>query len=157
LTAGAATVNGAASAGAYSLSIAKATNASPLVVGDLISFAGDSQSYVVTANATLAVGNTVVSISPALAVAKVGGEAMTLQPSHVANLAFHRDAIGFASRKLEDTKAGDNTNTMSISDPVSKLSMTLSIREEFERVRVSVSSLWGAALVRPELAIRIKG
>lgn len=158
LSAGAATVNGAHSVGALTVSIAKATNSSPLVAGDIISFAGDAQTYTVVADATLAVGNTNVSILPALKVAKSGGEAMTLRASHVVNLAFHQEAFGFASRTLVDQRVGSGADdSMVLTDDVSGLTMRLTYRQEHHRTRFAFDVLWGAALVRPELACRIAG
>jgi hypothetical protein len=155
LGSGGATVTG--SAGALTVNIANAGSAGSFTDGDILTFAGDSQSYVVVGAAALSVGTTAVSIYPALKVAQSGSGAVSLIGSHTVNLAMHRDAIGFASRQLENTKPGMMTNSMTVTDPVSKLSMTLEIREEFQRVRVSVSSLWGVKLIRPELAVRVLG
>lgn len=165
LTAGAATANGAQAIGAGStdggrtgtVSIAKATNAAPLVKGDIISFAGDAQTYVVLADVSLIVGNTTVSIAPALKKAKAGGEAVTLTASHVVNLAFHRDAIAFASRPLADSTEGLGNIIQTASDPVSGLSLRLEISREHKRTRFSYDILYGATLVRPELAGRCLG
>lgn len=166
LSGGAATVNGAHAVNAGStdngrtgtVSIAKATATSPLVKGDIISFAGDAQTYTVMADVTLTVGNTTVSISPALKVAKAGGEAMTLRATHVVNLAFHQGAFAFANRPLA---AGVDANLGSIissmSDSISKLSLRLEVRREHKRTRYSYDMLYGSKLIRPELACRIAG
>lgn len=158
LTAGAATVNGAHAAGATSISIAKATNSSPLVAGDIVTFAGDTQQYVVTANATLAVGNTNVVLYPGLATAKSGGEAMTLVASHRVNLAFQADAFGFVSRTLAHVAGAEpNPYSMELADPVSGLTLRLQVREEFHRIRWAFDMLWGVDVVRPELGTRVLG
>jgi len=156
LTSGACTANGVNAVGAKVVSIAKATNASPLVKGDIISFAGSSQTYVVTAATTLAVGNTSVSIYPGLAVATAGGETVTLKASHVMNLAFHRDAIAFATRPLQEVS---HPAVISVSqvDPVSGLSLRLEITRQHKQTRYSFDILYGGACVRPELGTRIAG
>jgi hypothetical protein len=156
LTAGAATVNGAHSAGAKTVSIAKATNTSPLVKGDIITFAGDTQTYVVTADVTLAVGNTNVSIEPGLATAKSGGEAMSLKASHVVNLAFHRDAIAFATRPLLAV-SHPSVITNQASDPVSGITLRLEITREYKRTRFAYDMLYGAQVVRREFGCRLAG
>lgn len=79
------------------VSLAKATNAASLKEGDILTIAGDGQTYVVTEAVSLAVGNTAVKIYPGLARATTGSEAVTVSGSHVMNLAFHRDAIAFAT------------------------------------------------------------
>ena len=156
LTAGAATAAGATAAGALVVSIAKATTASPLVQGDIISFAGSLQTYVVTAPVTLAVGSTNVSIYPKLLVPLAGGETVSLKATHVMNLAFHRDAIAFATRPLmEVTHPAVITN--SATDPVSGLNLRMQITREYNRTRFAYDILYGGSVVRPELGTRIAG
>jgi coat protein Gp5 len=159
LSAGAATVNGAHAAGVKVVSIAKATNPSNLVAGDIIKFAGDNQTYVVTANVTLAVGNTNVNIYPGLALAKTGGEAVTLTATHVANLAFHRNAFAFATRPLQsstvDLELGNQM--MSMQDPKSGIVLRLEVSRQYKQTVWDFDILWGAKLVRPELAARLAG
>lgn len=158
LTSGAATVNGSHTAGATSVSIAKATNPSDLVEGDIITFAGHDQTYVVTADTTLTVGNTPVPISPALQVDLAGGEAVDLKASHVVNLAFHRDAIAFATRTLEDEiPAGLGSIVQSAADPVSGLTLRLEVTRQHKRTNWSFDILYGANVVRPELGARLAG
>lgn len=156
-TAGAVTMNGVNALGATTVSIAKASNTSPLVEGDIITIAGDSQTYVVTAGVTLTVGNTNVTIQPGLKKATVGAEAVTLKASHVNNLAFHRDAIAFASRPLSDTRQGLGSIMQTAIDPVSKLALRLEVRGEHKRVRYAWDILYGAAVVRRELGCRLAG
>ena len=156
LTAGAATASQATPVGATSVIVAKATNASPLVQGDIISWAGSTQTYVVTSPVNLAVGNTAVGIYPPLKVALVGTEAMTLKASHVMNLAFHRDAIAFATRPLLEV-SHPAVISSAASDPVSGLSLRLQITREYQRTRFAYDILYGGACVRPELGTRIAG
>jgi hypothetical protein len=164
-TAGAVTVNGVNAIGAGStdggrtgtVSIAKATNSSPLVAGDILTIAGDTQTYTVITAVTLIVGNTTVTISPALQKATAGGEAVTLKASHVVNLSFHRDAFAFATRPLADNTEGLGNIIQSMVDPVSGLTLRLEISREHKRTRFSYDILYGAQLIRPELACRIAG
>lgn len=164
LSAGNATVNGAQAAGVGStdggrtgtVSIAKATNASNLVAGDIITFAGDAQTYTVLANVTLAVGNTTVQIAPALQSAKAGGEVMSLKATHVVNLAMHRDCIAFASRPLQAAK--DNTvEMMSIADPISGIALRLEVTRQYKQWLWDFDILYGGKCVRPELGVRVAG
>jgi hypothetical protein len=164
LTAGACTVNGVNAVGAGStdggrtgtVSIAKAANASPLVKGDIISIAGDAQTYVVTADTNLIVGNTAVPIAPALKKATVGAEVVTLKASHVVNLAFHRDAFAFASRPLQKTSQ-NTVEMMSIPDPVTGIVLRLELVRQNKQWYYDFDVLYGVKLVREELACRIAG
>jgi P22 coat protein - gene protein 5 len=157
LSAGAATVNGSHNAGVTSVSIAKATNSSPLVRGDIISFAGDSQTYVVTANTTLAVGNTSVPIFPALQVARAGGEAVTLRASHVVNLAFQRDAFAFASRPLDDVSVTSGNTIMAMPDPETGLVLRMEVSRQNKQTLIDFDILFGSTCVDPNRACRIAG
>lgn len=158
LSAGAATINGAHAVGVATVSIAKATNASNLVRGDILTFAGDTNTYVVLADVTLAVGNTNVSIYPGLRVAQSGGAAVTLTATHVVNILAHRDAIAFATRPLisvNDPALGGVVR--SAVDPVSGLTLRLEVTRQHKQVRWSYDILYGGELVRPEFAARVMG
>lgn len=154
-TAGAVTAN-ANSVGATTVSIAKITNPTPLIQGDIINFAGSLQNYVVTAPVSLIVGNTNVGIYPPLQVATTGVETVTIKAAHVANMAFHRDAIAFAMRPLKDI-THPAVLTSSQVDPVSGISLRLQITREYQRTRFAYDILYGGAVVRPELGTRIAG
>lgn len=86
-SAGAITVNGINGAGSATVSIAKATNAQAVLIGHQLTIASGPAAgvYVITANTTLIVGNTSVSITPNLRGATAGGEVvtLTLTPSNV--------------------------------------------------------------------------
>jgi hypothetical protein len=164
LTAGAATVNGAQAINQGStnggrtgtVSIAKATNAGSLIAGDILTFAGDAQTYTVLAAATLIIGNTTASIAPALSTAKAGGEAVTLKAAHVVNLAFHRDAFAFVSRPLQASTANVE-EMMSVVDPISGVAVRLEVSRQNKQMLFDFDVLYGAACVRPELAARLAG
>jgi hypothetical protein len=73
------------------------------VVGDVFTIAGNTQQYTVTSVTTGTPANaTTVGISPALAADAADGAVVTFVASHVANLAFHREAFAFASRPMLD-------------------------------------------------------
>src|SRR6185437_12218194 len=164
LSAGAATVNGVQAVGVGStdggrtgtLSIAKATNASNLIAGDIFTIAGSAQTYTVLTAVTLAVGNTTVSIAPALQKATAGGEVITLNAAHVVNLAFHRDAFAFVSRPLQKTSA-NTLEMISVPDPVSGVTLRLEVTRQNKQTFFDFDVLYGAACVRPELACRVAG
>lgn len=134
-----------------------AAEAVALKEGDIISFAGHSQTYAVGADVNIgASSNGLVSIYPGLKVALAGTEAVTLTGSHVVNLGIHRDCFAFASRPLADQNGlGNIIETMS--DPITGVSMRLEISREHKRTRFSYDLLYGATCVRPELGVRMMG
>jgi hypothetical protein len=132
-------------------SIAINVGSGTIVVGDILTFAGDPQTYVAT-SALAAPGS--VSISPALRVATAGGEAVAITASHVVNLGFHRDAIAFASRPLRRSKGGGIISATQV-DPVSGLALRVEVTEEYKRQRFSYDILYGSNVVRPEFGVRL--
>lgn len=146
---------------AITCTTAASTGACALLVGDIITFAGHSQTYVLTANATQASAATdvTVNIEPGLTKALTGSEAVTVKASHVVNLGFHRDAFALAMRAPD---AGlkeiiDVANTVTLADPVSGLVMRLEVIRQYKQVLWEVDCMWGAKLVRPEFASRLAG
>ena len=156
-TAGAVTVNGVNAAGASTVSLAKITNTTPLVVGDTITIATGpaAGAYRVMTAVTLIIGNTTVAISPVLRGATAGGEAVTLLASNKQNVLFHRDALAFVTRPLGESvpQGGDKLAVFdSIVDPISGLTLRLELTREHKQWRWAYDVLWGSALVRPDLA-----
>lgn len=163
LSAGAATANGVQAINAGStdggrsgtISIAKATGTSPLVKGDVFTIAGDSQAYVVNTSVTLAIGNTTVSISPALVKATAGGEAITLVASHKAMPVAHKAAISFASRPVASVDGAGNIFRML--DRETGLALTVELQRQHYQTRLAFSCLYGVKSFRPELGVRLLG
>ncbi len=121
--------------------------------GDIFTVAGDTQTYVVTAHTT-----TTIDHEPGAKVAWADSAALTFKATHIVNLAFHRDAIAFASRPLEDdAMAGLGSLIQSAVDPISGLTLRLEVKREHKRIRWSFDVLYGTALVRRELACRLAG
>lgn len=153
-------VNGALTAGVTTMNIDSTTLTGTVVTGDVFTFAGHTQTYTVTNSSTLtASGNAIagVTFSPPLAVNVADNVAVTFKDTHVVNLAFHRDAIGFATRPLLDSGQGLGNIIEAAVDPVTGLALRLEISREHKRTRFSYDILYGASLVRAELATRVAG
>jgi hypothetical protein len=128
------------------------TGTGTILEGDIFTVAGDSQTYAVR---SFAAG--VLTYAPKAARAFADNAAISFRASHVVNLAFHRDAIAFATRPLETLGDGLGNIIQSAADPVSGLTLRLEISREHKRLRFSYDILYGAALIRAELATRIAG
>jgi hypothetical protein len=157
LTAGALTVNGVNAAGSSVVSLAKATNAAPLALGNTIIIASGpaAGNYRVTAAVSLIVGNTAVSITPPLRGATAGGEVVSLLATAVQNVLMASDAIAFVTRPLaESTPPGGESLAAfdSIIDPVSGLVLRLELTREYKQWRWSYDALWGSQLVNESYA-----
>ena len=130
-------------------------------VGDIFTVAGDTQQYVITAAATASSNAITLTHSPGAKVAWADGAQVTfaggISEVYAINLGFHRDAFAFASRPLVDSADGLGNQIASIADPISGLSLRLEVSREHKRTRFSYDILYGAALVRAELATRLAG
>lgn len=140
---------------------AASTGACALLEGDIITIAGDDQTYVLTAAATQASAATDVTLAfePALKVALTGSEAITVKATHVVNLAFHRDAFALAMRPLMASVADYQLGSrfISMQDPVTGLVLRLEVSRQHKQTRWAFDVLWGTQLVRPALACRLAG
>lgn len=137
--------------------------------GDVFTIAGDTQTYTVVGGTAdtpsgfygyqLDNSGISVSINPALKVATSGAEVITLFNSHTVNMVFHRDAFAFATRPLLDnsSKYALGSQMVSMQDPVTGLIMRLEVSRQHKQTVFEYDILWGADLVRAELAMRICG
>ena len=128
------------------------------VIGDVFTIAGNTQQYTVTSVAadTPTTDETTVGISPALAANVADGAVVTFVGSHVANLAFHREAFAFASRPLLDLETPGSIIQPMV-DSVSGLAMRFEIQRQWKRTIFSLDCLYGVKAVRPSLAVRVAG
>lgn len=142
-----------------STSLVVKTGTGDIHAGDQFTIAGDSQVYVVTTLHTGGAGT--LTISPGLKVATSGDEALTFKgtasTTYQQDIFFQREAIVFASRPLLDVDPTGRRDMMSMTDPVSGLTMRFEISTQHRRTRFSVDMLYGYKLVRPELAGRVWG
>lgn len=156
---GAPAVQGANAVGAETVVVATATGeAINLVEGDIITFAGDSQTYAVTEDLNVGASATgSLSITPGLKQATTGGEAIAVKGDHVVNLVFQRDAFAFAQRPLvtEATTSGNQIFTMT--DPQTGISLRLEITRQHKQTVWEFDILFGAALVENAKATRLVG
>lgn len=129
-------------------------------IGDVFTVAGDSQTYVVTANATASGNAITVAFSPAAKVAWADNAVVTFKgaagASETVNLAFHRDAFALASRPL---LVPDNMGVVSeyFVDPVTGLVIRFTAQYLHKQMAYSFDILYGVSLIRPELACRLAG
>lgn len=141
---------------------AASTGAIALKDGDVINIAGDSQDYVVTADATEASAATDVTltISPALKVAVTGGEAVTLDETANTeeNLAFHRNAFALVMAPLPDMAEELGARVTTVSDPVTGLSIRARIYYvgNSSEVHVALDVLYGVVTLDGQLACRAR-
>lgn len=164
--AGATLVNGVVTAGTSSMiwngSSTTVTIGGSIVVGDIFTVTGDSQPYVVKTAASTVVsttGSIAVVFSPVARVTIADNVTVDFKATHVVNLLFHRDAFAFASRPLQESQMAGGLGSIFQTqiDPVTGVALRLEINRQYKQTTWAFDTLYGAVLVRPELAARISG
>lgn len=155
-TASSATTNAAGYAvGATTLTLA-AAGTGTILAGDVITFAGDTNKYVVkTGNSDVSAGGTIVLQEPGLLVAmSAATKAITVGGDFTANLAFTRDfaVLGTRLPSLEGLPGGRDLAIMRevITDPVSNLSFELAVYPGYRMCTYEIGIAWGQAVENPE-------
>lgn len=159
------------------------TNTHTLLVGDILTITNspddDEQTYVVMPGVTgvdgylktvndngiytIPVGTNIAAlyIAPGLKQIADVNAVITLKGSHRVNLVFHRDAFAFATRSLDDANALakilGGSQILTMQDAKTGLILRLEISRRNKLTVWEFDILWGAKLVRPELACRIAG
>ena len=154
-TVGTMSVPGTAAVTINTTALVISTATGSYVAGDILTFAGDTQTYTVI-SATGTAPTTAAVISPAAKVTHTTS-AIARKGSHTANLAFHRDAFAFASRPFAGADPMGLGIFQSAVDPVSGLTLRLEVSRQHKRTRFAYDILYGVQAVRPELAARIAG
>ena len=151
-TAASATTDNAGYAiGATSLTLASAGTGT-LVAGDVVTFAGDTNKYVVVSgSADVSAGGTLVLQKPGLRVAmSAATKAITVVAAAARNMAFSKDALVLAARPPALPAGGDMADDrMMMQDPISGLVFEVSVYKLYRQVRYEVAMAWGTAAPNP--------
>lgn len=133
-----------------------------VVKGDVLSFAGHSQKYVVSDTSLTISGNALaaVTIFPALKAAVADNEVVTLyMDTHVANLAYHRHAFALATAPLSEMGNQLGARIATVSDPRTNISLRSRLFYDGNNsaVYVALDVLYGTKTLDPNKAARLRG
>ncbi len=146
------TTSGATVVGANNVAITGGTGT--FNVGDIFNVAGDSQQYTVI----VAPGGNVGFI-PAAQVAWAANSAIVKLASHNVSLAFHQDAIQFASRPLDSAATMHNElggkKYMNMYDPVGNIDLQLRVISQNGQFEWQLHQVYGLKNIRPAATVRI--
>jgi hypothetical protein len=121
------------------------------LAGDVITFAGDTNQYVVSTGFAGDGDGDIVLGAPGLRKALANDVAITFIATHVANVGFSRNAILLATRLPAVPKEGDLAiDHMVIEDPVSGMSFDFAAYPGFRMIVYHVSVAWGVKVIKPE-------
>lgn len=152
-------VNGAVLAGATTMNIDAATLTGTIKAGTLFTVAGQTQTFVVTADKT-ASGNAIAGLTFAPAV-PAGGFAdnatITLTANHTANLGFHRNAFTFATRALEKPLGLPQDQVETVNYNGVGIRVTSGYNMSTKKDTISLDLLCGVKTLDPLRAVRLVG
>ena len=124
-----------------------------VIAGDVVSFAGDANKYLVVAGDTdVSGGGTITLAAPGLLQALPGSAvAITLAADYAASVAFSQDALHLVTRQPALPQEGDAALArMMITDPRSGLVFEVAMYPGYRKMKAEVSIAWGIKATKPE-------
>lgn len=126
-----------------------------ILAGDIITFAGDTNKYVV---ASALAANVVTLAATGLRKAVADNAAITVTATSTRNVVFQRNALELAMRAPAMPNGGDAAvDAMVIQDPYSGLVFEVRAYKGFQKAMFNVSAAWGTKLWKPEFAAVLLG
>lgn len=122
-----------------------------IVAGDVITFAGDTNKYVVASgDADTSNGGTITLAAPGLRKAIANSATnITVLAAATRNMVFSRSAIVLATRAPALPEEGDMAaDRQIVTDPRSGLSFEISMYKQYRQVQYEVALAWGKKVVK---------
>lgn len=138
--------------GVTSITVA-AAGTGTIVAGDIVTFAGDTNKYVVaTGVASLAAGGTLVLQAPGLMQAlPTSAKTITVVAISSRNAVFTQNALQLVARLPALPEGGDSaSDRTTIVDPRSGLAFELAVYPEFRQTMYVIGLAWGKKTIKPE-------
>lgn len=127
-----------------------------VLAGDVVTFAGDTNKYVVAT--ALAAGSLVLAGS-GLRQTLADGVALTVGAAYTGNIAFHQAAIELVCRPVAGRGVGQDAaiDSITVQDPVSGLVYDVSVYAGNMMKNIKVSCLYDAKVWKPEFVATLLG
>lgn len=114
-----------------------------LLAGDVVTFAGDTNKYVVGTD--ISSGDFTLN-GAGLLVAPADNAAITQAANYTANMFFHKNAFILASRAPAMPEGGDEADdVMNVTDPVSGITFQIAVYRRYRQVKYEIGLSWGVA------------
>lgn len=152
-TASSATTNNAGYAVGDTVITLASAGTGTLVAGDVITFAGDTNQYVIASgDADVSGGGTITLAEPGLRKAmSAATKAITVVAAAARHMAFSRSAIVLATRVPKIPMGGDlRMGTELITDPRTGLTFEITMWPGQRKVVYQIALVWGVKLIKPE-------
>lgn len=143
------------------------TGTGTVVVGDVVTFAGDTNKYEVASQTPggavnsggITAPGTLYLAAPGLRVAiPAAATAMTIGGSYSANVGFSADAMQLAMRAPALPNEGDLAiDRMTLTDPRSGMTFEVSMYPGYRKIEIEVAAAWGVKAVKPAHIALLEG
>lgn len=134
-------------------SIAIDTGSGTILAGDMVTFAGDSNKYVVASSTGGASVTNIVINEPGLRQTLADGVDVTVHrasSTFTPNIAFARNSIQLVTRAPEVPEEGDLADDRTvITDDFSGLAFEVSMYRMYRKVRYEIALAWGVKAIKP--------
>ncbi len=136
-------------------SIAVDGGSGTILAGDIITFAGTTDKYVVN---TALSGGTLAIGSPGLRAAETDNDAITVGNNYTANIAMHRRAMELAIRAPAVPESGDGAvDAMTVQDPTSGMVFEVRVYLGYRKTMIEVAAAWGVKAWKPDFIATLIG
>lgn len=131
--------------------------ATGIVAGDVVTFAGDTNKYVVGTGLAGASGNIVLN-PVGLRETLADTVEMTIGNSYTGNVAFHRNAIELVVRPPAQPFGGDAAvDRMTVQDPFSGLVYEIAVYKGYGKVMFDVTTFYAVKVWKPDFVAALLG
>lgn len=125
------------------------TGTGTILAGDVITFNGDTNKYVVATG--ISAPGTITIAGPGIRKAATSGKAVTITAAFTPNLAFDRNAIQLVTRAPALPGEGDAAlDSMMITDDRSGLAFEVRMYGGYRKIRYEIALAWGVKVIKPE-------
>lgn len=119
-----------------------------LLAGDIVTFAGDTNQYVITSVSASAI---TIGAPGLVSGTTTGTKAITVIATARRNMGFSRNAIVLAQRLPALPDGGDvAVDRTTITDPRSGLSFEVAMYPQYRQMQYEISCAWGVKVIKPE-------
>lgn len=133
------------------------TGTGTLLAGDIVTFAADTERYVI-GTGFAGDGDGDIILNSGLIEAIADGEAVATQNSYRANIMLHRGAAELAMRPVAVPFGGDAAvDRMTVQDPFSGLVFELALYKGYQKAMIEVGCLYGNKVWKPDFICTVQG
>ena len=113
--------------------------------GDVVTFAGDTNKYIVNASTA----DSITIGEPGLRQSLADGVALTVGADYTPSIALHKSAIALAIRPPKAPNEGDMLTRELVTDPYSGIVYEVALVKGMRTIQYQVSAVWGVKAVNP--------